>query len=88
MASPNVAGIAAQLLQIWPTATPAQIRQKIIDLSTPNMLYTTGSSTDYTDSRSLHGGPNSFAYQPYNSATNVTVDVGSGTFTNITLVNT
>lgn len=69
MASPNVAGIAAQLLQLYPTATPAQIRQKIIDLSTPNMLYTTGSSTDYSDSASLHGGPNRFAYQPFNSAT-------------------
>jgi subtilisin family serine protease len=70
MASPNVAGVAAQLLQLYPTATPAQIRQKIIDLSTPNMLYTTGSSTDYSDSASLHGGPNRFAYQPFNSATN------------------
>lgn len=88
MASPNVAGLAAQLLQIWPMASPSQIRQKIIDLSTNNILYTTGQSTDYTDYRSLHGGPNYFAYQPYNSATNVTVNVGSGTFTNITLVNT
>ena len=88
MASPNVAGLAAQLLQIWPTATPAQIRQKIIDISTPNMLYTTGSSTDYSDSLSLHGGPNRFAYQPYTSATNATVNIGSGSMTNITLVNT
>jgi subtilisin family serine protease len=69
MASPNVAGVAAQLLQIYPTATPAQIRQKIIALSTPNMLFDTGSTTDYTNSASLHGGPNNFAYQPFNSAT-------------------
>lgn len=73
MASPNVAGLAAQLLQIYPGATPAQIRQKIIDTSTPNMLYTTGQSTDYSNSLSLHGGPNRFAYQPYNSAVNLTV---------------
>ena len=68
MASPNVAGLAAQLLQIYPTATPAQIRQKIIDTSTANMLYTTGLSTDYTNYRSLHGGPNRFAYQAFNTA--------------------
>jgi subtilisin family serine protease len=70
MASPNVAGIAAQLLQIWPTATPAQIRQKIIDLCTPNMLYSTGLSTDYAVSNSLHGSANRYAYQSFNSATN------------------
>jgi subtilisin family serine protease len=86
MASPNVAGVAAQLLQLYPTATPAQIRQKIIDLSTPNMLYTTGSSTDYTDSASLHGGPNRFAYQPFNSATNFGVSDGVA-LTNISIVN-
>jgi len=68
MASPQVAGLAAQLLQVYPTATPAQIRQKIIDTSTANMLYTTGLSTDYSNDRSLHGGPNRFAYQAFNTA--------------------
>jgi subtilisin family serine protease len=68
MASPQVAGLAAQLLQVYPTATPAQIRQKVIDTSTANMLYTTGLSTDYSDSRSLHGGPNQYAYQAFNTA--------------------
>jgi subtilisin family serine protease len=68
MASPNVAGLAAQLLQVYPTATPAQIRQKIIDTSTANMLYTTGLSTDYSNPESLHGGPNRFAYQAFNTA--------------------
>jgi subtilisin family serine protease len=71
MASPNVAGLAAQLLQVYPTATPAQIRQKIIDTSTANMLYTTGLSTDYANSRSLHGGPNRFAYQAFNTDSGV-----------------
>jgi subtilisin family serine protease len=68
MASPQVAGLAAQLLQVYPTATPAQIRQKIIDTSTANMLYTTGLSTDYSNDRSLHGGPNRYAYQAFNTA--------------------
>jgi subtilisin family serine protease len=87
MASPNVAGIVAQLLQVYPTATPAQIRQKIIDTSTANMLYTTGLSTDYSDSRSLHGGPNRFAYQPYNTATNSNI-AGGVAMTNVTFINT
>jgi subtilisin family serine protease len=68
MASPQVAGLAAQLLQVYPTATPAQIRQKIIDTSTANMLYDTGSQTDYSNSEILHGGPNRFAYQAFNTA--------------------
>jgi subtilisin family serine protease len=84
MASPNVAGLAAQLLQIYPTATPAQIRQKIIDTSIPNMLYTTGLSTDYSNSRSLHGGPNRFAYQPFNTASGSNI-VGSVTMTNVSI---
>lgn len=88
-ASPQVAGLCAQLLQLYPTATPAQIRQKVIDLSTADVLYTAGSEpTWYNNNRSLHGGPNRYAYQPFNSAINATVTVGSGTFTNITLVNT
>ena len=62
MASPNVAGLVAQLLQLYPGYTPAQIRNLVIETSTPNMLYTTGLSTDYTNSDSLHGGPNRFAY--------------------------
>lgn len=82
MASPNVAGLVAQFLQIYPTATPAQIRQKVIDTSTPNMLYTTGQSTDYSNSNSLHGGPNRFAYQPYNTSTTGSID-GAVTLSNV-----
>jgi subtilisin family serine protease len=65
MASPNIAGIVAQMLQQNPGATPAQIRQSVIDASTPNVLYTTGQTTDYSDSRSLHGGPNRYGYLAY-----------------------
>lgn len=87
MAAPQVAGLCAQLLQVYPTATPTQIREKVISTSTANVLYTTGSSTDYTNTRSLHGGPNQFAYQTFNSANNFAISNGI-TLTNITLVNT
>lgn len=82
MASPQVAGLAAQLLQVYPTATPAQIRQKIINSSTADMLYTTGLSTDYSNSRSLHGGPNRYGYQAFNTA------IGGNVAGSVTLSNT
>jgi subtilisin family serine protease len=84
MASPNVAGIAAQLLQLYPYYTPAQIRALIIAESTTSMLYTTGSATDYSNSRSLHGGPNRFAYMPYNTSYNL-VASGAIEMTNVTI---
>jgi len=65
MASPNVAGIVAQLLQVYPGETPAQIRQRVIDLSTFNVLYNTGSTTDYSNLNALHGAPNRYAYFEY-----------------------
>jgi subtilisin family serine protease len=68
MASPNVAGVVAQLLQLYPGYTPAQIRALIVANSTPDMLYSTGLTTDYSNPRSLHGAPNQFAYMPYSSS--------------------
>ena len=68
MASPNIAGLAAQLLQIYPTATPAQIRQKIIDTSTVGVLYDAAPPSDYSNSQILHGGPNRVGYQALNTA--------------------
>jgi hypothetical protein len=32
------------------------------------MLYDTGSQTDYSNEEILHGGPNRFAYQAFNTA--------------------
>ena len=84
MSSPQVAGLCAQLLQVYPTATPAQIRAKVIADSTANVLYSTGSSTDYSVSSSLHGGPNRYAYQPFNTETNSSV-TGAVTFNNTSL---
>jgi subtilisin family serine protease len=55
MASPQVCGVGALMLQANPHATPAQLKAYIIEHSSSN-LYSTGSDTDYADSRSLHGG--------------------------------
>jgi subtilisin family serine protease len=42
MASPHVAGVAAQFLQLNPAATPAQVQQAIKDLSTKGIVTGTG----------------------------------------------
>lgn len=85
MASPNVAGIVAQLLQMYPGETPAQIRQRLIDLSTTNVLYDTGSTTDYTVLNSLHGSPNRYAYFPYVATPSYFIATGAITMDNITI---
>lgn len=84
MAAPQIAGLCAQLLQVYPTYTPGQIRTKVIADSTANVLYSTGSSTDYDVSYSLHGGPNNYAYQPFNTSTNSNMS-GAITMTNVTI---
>lgn len=70
-ASPQVAGLFAQMLQVWPNTTISNLRQKIYDTAVSNVLYSTGSSTDYANDKSLHGSANKYAYQSFNTATNV-----------------
>jgi subtilisin family serine protease len=79
MASPNVAGVAVQMAQKYPSYTPAQIKQEILDVGTSDALYSTGLSTDYSNAESLHGGANLFAYQPYSVSATTTLSV-SGAF--------
>jgi subtilisin family serine protease len=69
MASPNIAGLVTQILQQNPGLTPAQVRQTVIDYSTTGVLYTTGQTTDYADTYSLHGGPNRYGYLPVSPVT-------------------
>ena len=84
MASPQIAGLCAQLLQAYPMATPAQIRTKVINNSTLNVLYDTGLSDDYAIPYTLHGGPNRYGYQPFNAAINANV-AGPVTMSNISI---
>jgi subtilisin family serine protease len=68
MASPQVAGLAALYLQAFPTATPAQVQDWLINTSATGQLNDTGLDNDYSNSYSLCGGPNRFMYNPYNKA--------------------
>lgn len=56
MASPQVCGVGAQLLQIRPELTPAQLRDLLIEYSTPT-INTTGLDNDYTNLNTIHGAP-------------------------------
>jgi subtilisin family serine protease len=56
MAAPQVAGVAALLLQQNPTATPESIKASLEGLSGVDTLYTSSNNDDWTDNRSLLGG--------------------------------
>ena len=65
MASPQVAGVVAQHLQVFPDLTPAEMQQRIQNDST-NVLFNTGSDVDYGRIYdSLMGAPNRMLYSRY-----------------------
>ena len=68
MASPQVCGAGATILQLKPGLTPAQLQLKLTNLASNNVLYTTNSGTDYADNRSLLNAPNKLLYTPFNSS--------------------
>ena len=75
MASPQVAGVLALWLQLNPSATPAQGLAFINNSAKTAQIYETGSATDYTDTRSLLGSTNRFAFNKFNS--NVQLKIGN-----------
>ena len=64
MASPQICGICALLLQVHPEWTPKQVMNWITNNATDKM-YSAG-STDFTDNYSLLGGQAKVAYFPMN----------------------
>ena len=83
MASPQVAGVVAQHLQIFPGLTPAQMQTRIFNDS-KNVLFETGSDVDYDRIYdSLMGAPNRMLYSRYGkqaiSITNAPGILGSTT---------
>ena len=77
-AAPQVAGVMALHAQLRPDLTPSQLKDRIINDS-KNVLYETGSDTDYNIfSTSLLGSPNRMLYGKYGSANTWSA---SGSFT-------
>lgn len=63
MASPQVAGVAALLLQMNPGISPANLKANLVRNSVKNVIYDTGSNDDWATSfTSLKGGNNRFLY--------------------------
>jgi subtilisin family serine protease len=83
MAAPQVAGLAALMLQLDPKLTPAQLKAKIVSDSR-TVMYSTNLDNDYTNNRSISDGEPRFLYQKYNSSQPYSISGGIST-TNIEL---
>jgi subtilisin family serine protease len=80
MASPQVAGVAAMILQLNPTYTPAQVKSALIAQSTAT-IYTTGLNNDWSDTRSLQGGSQRFLHANFDLLVNTTTTTSTTTST-------
>jgi hypothetical protein len=80
MASPQVAGVSAMILQLNPTYTPAQVKSALIAQATAT-IYTTGLSNDWSDTRSLQGGSQRFLHANFDLLVNTTTTTSTTTST-------
>ena len=65
MASPQVAGVCAQYLQVNPTLTPDQLRTALLN-DCDNAMYSSGSNTDYLNYfNSILGASQKFLHSRY-----------------------
>ena len=67
MASPQVCGLGACILQLEPYHTAASLKQKIRNLASQDKIFSTGQDDDYTNSRSILNSANKLLYTPFNS---------------------
>ena len=73
MASPQIAGMLSLWLQLNPDATPEQGLAFVNSSAQVNQLYDTISTTDYSTDRSLLGSNNRFAFNKFNSSTQLKI---------------
>lgn len=73
MAAPQIVGLGALYLQINPSSTPEQLKTWVTGIARNNQIYTTGLTNDYTNSRSLLGSANKFAFNPFNNPTKLKI---------------
>ena len=78
MASPQVAGVSALVLQLNPSYTPAQVKSALIAESTAT-IYTTGLDNDWSDTRSLQGGSQRFLHANFELLVNTTTTTSTST---------
>jgi len=63
MASPQIAGLCALLLQVHPDWSPLKVKNWLTANAEPDM-YATSLDNDYSNTSSIHGGNNRLAYFP------------------------
>ena len=80
MASPQVAGVSALVLQLNPSYTPAQVKASLTSNATAT-IYTTGLNNDWSSNRSLLGSSQYFLYANYQSAATTTTSTSTTTTT-------
>jgi subtilisin family serine protease len=78
MASPQVAGICALMLEANPSATPSMIKSVLCSNSANNNLYTSSFTDDYSNRRSLVGSQQRIAYNRYGGTEHSFIVYGSG----------
>ena len=78
MASPQVAGVSALVLQLNPSYTPAQVKASLTSNATAT-IYTTGLNNDWSSTRSLLGSSQYFLYANYQSAATTTTSTSTTT---------
>jgi subtilisin family serine protease len=80
MASPQVAGVAALILELYPNWTPVQVKQWLL-ANAGTAILNTGTGNDWTDYRSLKGGEAKVLHNPFTKSEPVTIsNLGSINF--------
>ena len=80
MAAPQVAGLAALLLQQAPLSPPKEIKATLQNLSGTTTLYTSSANNDWTDRRSLLGGDPKIMFNKYTDSRPLSMDNIPSTF--------
>jgi subtilisin family serine protease len=83
MATPQVAGVAALVLQLNPSYTPAQIKTSLLN-NAGSVIYSTGLTNDYSNTRSLLGSTQKILYSNYNAIPTTTTTSTTTTSTSTT----
>ena len=83
MATPQVAGVAALVLQLNPSYTPAQVKTSLLN-NAGSVIYSTGLTNDYSNTRSLLGSAQKILYSNYNAIPTTTTTSTTSTSTSST----